>query len=92
MKRLPFAATIAVLSLGLGGPAAALPLPPGIPASDARAQAGFLDVTLYAGVDPSGATDSTAGLQKALDDGYEYGLAVWLPAGVRELKMTAGMG
>jgi len=47
---------------------------------------GLLDVTLYDGwegnaVDPTGRKDSTVGLQKALDDAYDYQLAVFLPAG-----------
>jgi len=47
---------------------------------------GLLDVRLYDGwegnpVDPTGAKDSTRALQKALDDGYDYQLAVFFPSG-----------
>ncbi|MBN1673821.1 MAG: cadherin-like domain-containing protein [Kiritimatiellae bacterium] len=54
---------------------------------------GILDVTLYNGwdgnpVDPSGVKDSTAALQKALDDGYDYQLAVFFPAGTYTVSDT----
>jgi hypothetical protein len=68
----------------------AYPIPPYIKQigaeEDPRVQAGYLDASLYDNwqgnrVDPTGSIDSTAALQKALDDGYEYGLVTYLPAG-----------
>lgn len=70
--------------------AQSLPTPPhiiDIAAEDnPRVKAGYLDATLYDGwngntVDPNGTRDSTAALQKALQDGYDYAFAVYLPAG-----------
>jgi len=80
---------IALTALGLCAawtlPAAALPVPPGVSPTNARIKQGLLDVTLYATaatpVDPTGVKDSTKAIQKAIHDGYEYGLAVYLPAG-----------
>lgn len=48
---------------------------------------GFLDVTLYDGwqgaaVDPSGARDSTKGLQKAIEDARDNALTAFFPEGV----------
>jgi len=57
------------------------PVPPTVPANDSYAAAGYLKATLYPGVDPTGTADSTNGLRAALADGYNYGLAVLLPAG-----------
>jgi hypothetical protein len=59
----------------------ALPFPPGISPNSPLASAGYLDATLYAGVDPTGISDSTAGLQQALDDGHNYAMPVYLPSG-----------
>ncbi|MET0535118.1 MAG: glycosyl hydrolase family 28-related protein, partial [Steroidobacter sp.] len=64
------------------------PVPPGIPSNDPYVVAGYLKATLYSGVDPTGLTDSTAGLQQALNDGYNYGLAVMLPAGTYLVSNT----
>jgi hypothetical protein len=75
-----FVCTLALL-LVFGQAGAALPIPPGISSSNALVKKGFLDVTLYAGVDKTGVADSTAGLQNAIDDGYEYGFAVYFPTG-----------
>ncbi|HEY4058599.1 MAG TPA: sugar-binding protein, partial [Kofleriaceae bacterium] len=47
---------------------------------------GFLDATLYPGVDPTGATDSRGGLQAAIDDGFTYAIPVYLPAGTYLVK------
>ncbi|MBN1673150.1 MAG: hypothetical protein JXR37_19040 [Kiritimatiellae bacterium] len=54
---------------------------------------GYLDVTAYDGweghpVDPTGAKDSTDALQKAIDDAYDYQLAVFFPAGVYTISDT----
>ena len=54
---------------------------------------GYLDVTLYDGwqgnpVDPSGAKDSTLALQKAIDDAYDYQLAVYFPPGTYTVSDT----
>jgi len=66
-------------------PAAALPVPPGVSPNNPRIKQGLLDVSLYntaaTPVDPTGVKDSTKAIQKAIHDGYEYGLAVYLPAG-----------
>ncbi|TNH23421.1 mycodextranase, partial [Micromonospora orduensis] len=43
--------------------------------------AGVLDVVTDFGADPSGATDSTAKFQAAVDAGKAQGRAVWIPAG-----------
>ncbi|MEU8021830.1 discoidin domain-containing protein [Micromonospora haikouensis] len=43
--------------------------------------AGVLDVVTDFGADPSGATDSTARFQAAVDAGRAQGRAVWIPAG-----------
>ena len=55
-------------------------------ANDVKIRAGYLDVSLYDGwqgnpVDPTGVADSTAALQKAIDDAYENGLVTYLPSG-----------
>ncbi|MEE3922182.1 glycosyl hydrolase family 28-related protein [Micromonospora sp. BRA006-A] len=42
---------------------------------------GVLDVVTDFGADPSGATDSTAKFQAAVDAGKAQGRAVWIPAG-----------
>ncbi|HEY4180411.1 MAG TPA: sugar-binding protein [Kofleriaceae bacterium] len=60
---------------------AGLPAPASIPADNALLNKGFLDATLYPGVDPTGHTDSRAGLQAAIDDGFAYAIPVYLPAG-----------
>lgn len=57
------------------------PVPPTVPANDPYAAAGYLKATYYSGVDPTGVADSTVGLRNALNDGYNYGLAVLLPTG-----------
>jgi len=54
---------------------------------------GYLDVTWYDGweghrVDSTGKEDSTAALQKAIDDGYDYQLAVFFPAGTYTVSDT----
>ncbi|MCP4406190.1 MAG: hypothetical protein GY807_00180 [Gammaproteobacteria bacterium] len=54
---------------------------------------GYLDVTWYDGweghsVDPTGKKDSTIALQKAIDDGYDYQLAVFIPAGTYTVSDT----
>jgi hypothetical protein len=68
----------------------AYPIPPHVQQTgernNPRVQAGYLDASLYDGwqgnrLDPTGTIDSTAALQKALDDGYEYGMVTYLPAG-----------
>ncbi|MFC0507433.1 discoidin domain-containing protein [Micromonospora costi] len=43
--------------------------------------AGVLDVVTDFGADPTGATDSTAKFQAAVDAGRAQGRAVWIPAG-----------
>ncbi|TWJ28948.1 pectate lyase-like protein [Micromonospora sagamiensis] len=43
--------------------------------------AGVLDVVTDFGADPTGATDSTAKFQAAVDAGKAQGRAVWIPAG-----------
>lgn len=45
-----------------------------------QAPVGALSVIDY-GADPSGAVDSTAAIQKAIDDGQSQGKVVWLPVG-----------
>lgn len=54
---------------------------------------GYLDVSWYDGweghrVDPTGKKDSTVALQKAIDDGYDYQLAVFFPAGTYTVSDT----
>ncbi len=54
---------------------------------------GYLDVTLYNGwegfpVDTSGVKDSTAALQKALDDAHDYRLTAFFPAGIYLVSNT----
>jgi hypothetical protein len=54
---------------------------------------GYLDVTWYDeweghSVDPTGNKDSTIALQKAIDDGYDYQLAVFFPAGTYTVSDT----
>ena len=55
--------------------------PPGISENNELYKLGLLDVTLYPGVDKTGTRDSTAGLQKALDDAYDYQLTAFFPSG-----------
>ncbi|MBN1673166.1 MAG: hypothetical protein JXR37_19130 [Kiritimatiellae bacterium] len=55
-------------------------LPGDIPADNAPAQAGYLDVTLY-GADPTGRADATAAIQKAVDTAYRHHLVCFFPAG-----------
>lgn len=64
--------------------AAAFPLQAAIPDAarhDARFALGYLVVTHYPGVDPTGATDSWNGLQDALDDAMDHDLVAFFPAG-----------
>jgi hypothetical protein len=54
---------------------------------------GYLDVTWYDGweghpVDPTGKKDSTIALQKAIDNGYDYQLAVFFPTGIYTVSDT----
>ena len=60
------------------------PLPPElVPYADTtEVQAGFLPARYYTGVDPTGTTLSTTGLNNALADGILYGLVVLLDPGV----------
>ena len=46
-----------------------------------RKPAGVLDVVTDFGADPTGATDSTAKFQAAVDAGKAQGRAVWIPTG-----------
>ncbi len=49
---------------------------------------GYLDVTNYAGVDPSGNKDSTVGLQKAIDDAAKGSLIAFFPSGTYKISKT----
>ena len=63
-------------------------------AQDQLVRCGYLDVTRY-GADPSGKRDSTAQIQKTVDDASEYGYIVFFPQGTYlvsdtiSCKMTA---
>jgi len=61
----------------------AVPLAPTTPAGCGElAEAGLVDVTCpQYGADPSCATDSTAAIQKAVDDAYQSKMAVFFPEG-----------
>ncbi len=56
-----------------------------------RIQAGYLPVTLY-GADPTGKRDSTAQIQKAIDDAYHHSLICFFPPGTylvsKQLKIV----
>lgn len=52
--------------------------PPDLPYADDLIELGYLDVTLY-DADPTGQVDSTAAIQKAIDDGFEYRLVTFFP-------------
>ena len=56
-----------------------LTLPIGIEATPLF-QLGYLDVTAYAGVNKTGAGDSTAGIQEAIDDAFECSVGSVLPS------------
>lgn len=66
--------------------------------SDPMYLKGYIDVTLYDGyvdannvrhsVDPTGNKDSTVALQKAIDDAYDYQLAVFFPEGTYSVSDT----
>jgi len=69
------------------------PRPPHIAAGDPDFQAGFLNVMLYDGldglvVDEAGVKDSTAGIRRAIKDGIEYGLTVYVPPGTYRVSGT----
>lgn len=49
--------------------------------NDSRYSLGYLVVTHYSGVDPTGITDSRAGIQQAIDDAYDNQLVVFFPSG-----------
>jgi len=52
---------------------------------------GYLDVTLY-GADPTGRSDSTKAIQKAIDDAREYHLVVFFPHKVQSNGNFIGRG
>jgi hypothetical protein len=49
--------------------------------SDPRYDLGYLVVTYYPGVDPTGTTDSRAGIQSAIDDAFKMNMALLFPEG-----------
>lgn len=49
---------------------------------------GFLDVTLLPGVDPTGRTDSTQGLQSAVNLARDFGLVSFFPVGTYRVSDT----
>lgn len=69
-----------VLAIGMTRAAAGAELPPAARA-DPRLALGYLVVTAYPGVNNDGRTDSTAGLQQAIEDAREHNLTVLFPAG-----------
>jgi hypothetical protein len=62
--------------------------PPEVDPNDPHYLAGYLNVTLFSGVDPTGKTDSTAGLQSAIDSARDHGLAAFFPAGTYLVSKT----
>ncbi|MDO8542157.1 MAG: DUF1349 domain-containing protein [Opitutaceae bacterium] len=56
--------------------------------ADPRYALGYLVVTYYSGVDPTGTTDSRAGIQQAIDDAKINYLAVFFPAGTYLISDT----
>jgi hypothetical protein len=50
---------------------------------------GYLDVTAYGyGADRTGVTNSTAAIQKAIDDAYENNMVVFFPSGIYKVRDT----
>lgn len=49
--------------------------------STALYQSGYLDVTAYSGVDPTGSSDSITGIRVALEDAFNNNRALYFPAG-----------
>jgi hypothetical protein len=93
-------AGLALVGVALAMPSrayAALALPPRVTAMNAQdtplAKAGYLDATLYDGyngdrVDRTGAVDSTAGIQQAIDDALTYAMVAYLPSGTYRVSDT----
>lgn len=68
-----------------------LPLHADIPQAakdDPRYKLGYLVVTHYSGVDPTGANDSLSGLQAAVDDAYTSGRVTLFPSGTYVISNT----
>lgn len=55
---------------------------------DPRYKLGYLVVTSYPGVDPTGTSDSLSGLQAAIDDGYANGLVTLFPTGTDQRTLS----
>lgn len=55
---------------------------------DPRYKLGYLVVTYYPRVDPTGAEDSLSGLQAAVDDAYANGLVTLFPTGIYVISNT----
>ncbi|HUB10024.1 MAG TPA: sugar-binding protein [Myxococcales bacterium] len=90
MRKLALAVALSS-SLSAARAWAALIVPPfvadGGHQNDALIHDGLLDATLY-GADPTGQTDSTAAIQAAIDDGRDYLLTTYLPAGTYLISDT----
>ncbi|MEM7025805.1 MAG: glycosyl hydrolase family 28-related protein, partial [Pseudomonadota bacterium] len=55
-------------------------------------EAGYLDVTMPPyGADPSGSSDSSGAIQQAINDGYAYNFAVYVPQGTYLLEQPIEM-
>jgi len=84
-------ATSLALALAAVPARAQLIVPPLVAAGghqgDPLIRAGYLDVTLY-GADSTGARDSTAALQSAINDGRDFSLATYLPPGTYLISDT----
>ncbi|MBN1674872.1 MAG: hypothetical protein JXR37_27760 [Kiritimatiellae bacterium] len=55
---------------------------------DPRFALGYLVATRYPGVDPTGAEDSTAGLQAAIEDAYAQRVTLLIPSGTYRISDT----
>jgi hypothetical protein len=63
--------------------------PPGVAADNPYALQGLLDITAAPyKADPTGASDSTKAIQKAVDEGYAFNMQVYFPSGTYKVSDT----
>ncbi len=88
LHRFPIGAACAGALAAMAWGASAAGAIPGAAKSDSRFALGYLVVTHYPGVRADGTGDSTAGIQAAIVDAYDNGLAVLFPAGEYTISDT----